>query len=81
MVILFAARIADVEVNEDEEDVKSEADMLESSSFRGLALIMTRRPSDGTYWAKVIAKVMSSHVVWELIRRGNACGERSDVDR
>jgi len=33
MVILFAARIADVEVNEDEEDVKSEADMLESSSF------------------------------------------------
>ena len=53
--------------------------MFESSSFRVLALMRTKRPSDGTYCAKVIAKVISSAGVWELMR-GKECRERSEVD-
>jgi hypothetical protein len=40
----------------------------------------TKLPSDGTYRATCIAKVKSSADVSELIRRGNASGERSDGD-
>ena len=59
-----------IDANIEEPEVKREGDRLESSSFRFLALMRTRRPSDGTYRAKVIAKVMNSAGVSALIRRG-----------
>lgn len=54
--------------------------MLETSFALLLALMRTRLPAVGTYCDNCIANVMSSAEVSELIRRGNALGDRSDGD-
>lgn len=69
-----------MDANFEAAEVTREENRLERSSFRSLALMRTRRPSDGTYWANVIAKVTSSVGVSDLIRRGKECDERSEAD-
>jgi len=55
--------------------------VLETSFALLLVLMRTRFPAVGTHCDNCIAKVMSSAEVSELIRRGNALGDRSKRDR
>jgi hypothetical protein len=68
----------EVEANGDEEDVKPVELIHERNLARSLDVMMTRLSSDGACRAKVIAKVISSAGVSDVIRRGCESGDKGE---